>query len=207
MGSQISCSRCRSDIRAAFPTRLPVGVRYNEERACYEGLPDEWKHINQQFGVPLSQVPRSLVEGYDERIPSILLMMERFLKANNGRDQASSLLTGARRTGERSRSFCAFVRVIWTGVVRVHSRPLTFFLPFPAPRLPLPLLLPTARAHTLNLPEQTAGVVSKVGIFRLAPDAEVCAFAKKQLNNGEFKTTSDVNVIAYLIKVKSSLTS
>ena len=148
MGSQISCSRCRSDIRAAFPTRLPVGVRYNEERACYEGLPDEWKHINQQFGVPLSQVPRSLVEGYDERIPSILLMMERFLKANNGRDQASSLLTGARRTGERSRSFCAFVRVIWTGVVRVHSRPLTFFLSFPARRLPLSPSLPTARTRS-----------------------------------------------------------
>jgi hypothetical protein len=31
-------------------------VSYNEERAAYEGLPEEWKHINQQFGVPLSQV-------------------------------------------------------------------------------------------------------------------------------------------------------
>mmetsp|Transcript_19711 Transcript_19711/g.23453 ORF Transcript_19711/g.23453 Transcript_19711/m.23453 type:complete len:429 (-) Transcript_19711:297-1583(-) len=102
-------------------------VSYNEERAAYEGLPEEWKHINQQFGVPLSQVPKSVVEGYVERIPSVLLMMERFLKAHNGRDQ--------------------------------------------------------------------------VGIFRLAPDAEDCAFAKKQINAGEFKTTSDVNVIANLIKV------
>jgi len=84
--------------------------------------------------------------------------------------------------------------------------PAHLFFVFPrSPFAPFPLA--PHRAHTLNLPEQTAGVVSKVGIFRLAPDAEVCAFAKKQLNNGEFKTTSDVNVIANLIKVKSSLTS
>jgi hypothetical protein len=102
-------------------------VSYNEETAAYEGLPEEWKHINQQFGVPLSQVPKSVVEGYVERIPSVLLMMERFLKKHNGRDQ--------------------------------------------------------------------------VGIFRLAPDAEDCAWVKKQINAGEFKTTSDVNVIANLIKV------
>jgi len=31
-------------------------VTYNEERACYEGLPEEWAHINQQFGIPLAQV-------------------------------------------------------------------------------------------------------------------------------------------------------
>jgi hypothetical protein len=71
-----------------------------------------------------------VVPGYTERIPSVLLMMERFLKAHNGRDQ--------------------------------------------------------------------------VGIFRLAPDAEDCAFVKKQINAGEFKTIDDVNVIANLIKVMSS---
>jgi hypothetical protein len=102
-------------------------VSYDEERACYEGLPPEWKHINQQFGVPLSQVPKSRVPGYDERIPSVLLMMQRLLVAKNGRDQ--------------------------------------------------------------------------VGIFRLAPDAEDCKFAKAQINSGEFKDVSDVNVIANLIKV------
>lgn len=37
-------------------TEHALHVSYNEERAAYEGLPEEWKHINQQFGVPLSQV-------------------------------------------------------------------------------------------------------------------------------------------------------
>jgi hypothetical protein len=44
-----------------------------------------------------------------------------------------------------------------------------------------------------------------VGIFRLAPDAEDCKLVKQQINSGEFHTTSDVNVIANLIKVDISL--
>jgi hypothetical protein len=44
-------------------------------------------------------------------------------------------------------------------------------------------------------------IVYKVGIFRLAPDADDCAHSKKQINSGEFSKTSDVNVIANLVKV------
>lgn len=64
-----------------------VHVSYNEHRAAYEGLPDEWQHMNQQFGVAYPSMPKSDVEGYDERIPSVLVMMKRYLSENNARDQ------------------------------------------------------------------------------------------------------------------------
>ena len=44
-----------------------------------------------------------------------------------------------------------------------------------------------------------------MGIFRLAPDAEDCAAAKKQMNAGTFEGASDVNVVANLIKVLKGL--
>lgn len=117
-------------------------VTYNEDRACYEGLPAEWKHINQQFGVPLSQVPKTVVPGYAERIPSVLLMMQRHL----------------------------------LGEVEGGTEP------------------PPGS-------EPGAALKDQVGVFRLAPDAEDCGFAKKQINAGEFAKAEDVNVIANLIKV------
>ena len=43
--------------------------------------------MNQQFGLPLSQVPRCHVEGYAERIPALLVMMRRELEKGHGRDQ------------------------------------------------------------------------------------------------------------------------
>ena len=55
--------------------------------ARYEGLPSDWVHMNQQFGVAYGSVPKSTVEGYPERIPSVLVMMKRHLVQNNGRDQ------------------------------------------------------------------------------------------------------------------------
>lgn len=64
-----------------------VHVSYNEYRAAYEGLPDEWQHMNQQFGVEYPKMPKSEVEGYDERIPSVLVMMKRYLMEHNARDQ------------------------------------------------------------------------------------------------------------------------
>lgn len=64
-----------------------VHVSYNEYRAAYEGLPDEWMHMNQQFGVEYPNMPKSDVEGYGERIPSVLVMMKRYLMENHARDQ------------------------------------------------------------------------------------------------------------------------
>ena len=52
-----------------------------------EGLPEEWKHINKQFGLPLDKVPRTVVPGYKERIPSLLVMMKRELEKGGGRNQ------------------------------------------------------------------------------------------------------------------------
>ena len=74
-------------VSAAKLTEHGLHVSFNEERSAYEGLPEEWKHVNQQFGVPLSQVPRVAVEAYAERIPALLVMMRRELEKGNGRDQ------------------------------------------------------------------------------------------------------------------------
>lgn len=43
------------------------------------------------------------------------------------------------------------------------------------------------------------------GIFRLAPDRDECAAAKRAINNGTFSGCSDVNVVANLIKVREWL--
>lgn len=83
--------------------------------------------MNQQFGVPLAQLPRVTVDGYTERIPAVLQMLKRYLEAGNARES--------------------------------------------------------------------------VGIFRLAPDAEDCARAKKEINCGNFTGCDDVNIVANLIKV------
>jgi hypothetical protein len=42
---------------------------------------------------------------------------------------------------------------------------------------------------------------SEVGIFRLAPDRDVCDWTKKQMNRGEYDGEAPVNVLANLIKV------
>ncbi len=41
----------------------------------------------------------------------------------------------------------------------------------------------------------------EVGIFRLAPDKDECAFVKQSINKGTYDGSADVNVIANLIKV------
>jgi len=51
-------------------------VTYNEERACYEGLPEEWAHINQQFGIPLAQVD-SLFTDRDGHLRSFFFLESR----------------------------------------------------------------------------------------------------------------------------------
>ena len=61
-------------------------VTFNHQWARFEGLPPDWVHMNKQFGVPLKDVPKSILEGYEERIPSVLEMMKRELLANGGRE-------------------------------------------------------------------------------------------------------------------------
>ena len=76
-----------TSVSAATLTEHGLHVSFNEERARFEGLPEEWKHINKQFGLPLDKVPRTVVPGYKERIPSLLVMMKRELEKGGGRNQ------------------------------------------------------------------------------------------------------------------------
>ena len=76
-----------TSVSAATLTEHGLHVSFNEERACFEGLPEEWKHINKQFGLPLDKVPRTVVPGYKERIPSLLVMMKREFEKGGGRNQ------------------------------------------------------------------------------------------------------------------------
>jgi hypothetical protein len=54
----------------------------------YEGLPPEWRDSKElsalSFGSSITQQPRVLLEGYKERIPTILLLMGRDLRRRNG---------------------------------------------------------------------------------------------------------------------------
>lgn len=57
-----------------------IHIRYNFQHARFEGLPETdpaWpsEEFNQQFGVSFKNIPRSKVEGYDERIPAVLVML------------------------------------------------------------------------------------------------------------------------------------
>lgn len=40
----------------------------------------------------LSKVPKSVVAGYEERIPSVLVMMQKFLMNHNGREQVKNIV-------------------------------------------------------------------------------------------------------------------
>lgn len=45
------------------------------------------------------------------------------------------------------------------------------------------------------------GGLTAEGVFRIAPDQDVCAFVKKQLNENSFTSVEDIHVISNLIKV------
>lgn len=58
-----------------------TNVTYDEDRAAWNGLPEGWesKKEFEQFGVELRGLPLSTVEGYENKIPSVLVMMRRYL--------------------------------------------------------------------------------------------------------------------------------
>ncbi|GMF11502.1 unnamed protein product [Phytophthora lilii] len=59
-------------------------VTYNAEFARYEGLPAEWRELNHQFGLPLEVVLKREVEGYESKLPAVLVMMKTCFLAHNG---------------------------------------------------------------------------------------------------------------------------
>ncbi|KAL3660893.1 hypothetical protein V7S43_013910 [Phytophthora oleae] len=77
--------RSRGDlISCPYKTRAEIHVTYDAEHARYEGLPEEWRTLNLQFGLPLEQVPKREVEGYEAKVPAVLEMMKTCLLSHNG---------------------------------------------------------------------------------------------------------------------------
>ena len=56
-----------------------TSVHFNEELGRYEGLPEEWKAQNTVFGVSLRSVPKREVAGYNEPIPTVLILLKEHL--------------------------------------------------------------------------------------------------------------------------------
>ncbi|KAL4108760.1 hypothetical protein PRIC1_000469 [Phytophthora ramorum] len=71
-------------ISRPYKTRGGIHVTYNNKHARYEGLPDAWRTLNQQFGIPLENVPKRVVEGYGTKVPAVLEMMKACFLAHNG---------------------------------------------------------------------------------------------------------------------------
>ncbi|KAG1689415.1 hypothetical protein DVH05_002216 [Phytophthora capsici] len=71
-------------ISSPYKTRAEIHVTYDAEHARYEGLPEEWRTLNLQFGLPLEQVPKRRVEGYETKLPAVLEMMKTCFLAHNG---------------------------------------------------------------------------------------------------------------------------
>jgi len=64
-----------------------VQVIYNEIRARFEGLEGlspEWRSMNIQFGLDYNAAPKTVVPGYDFRIPAMLELMKRTLFRHEG---------------------------------------------------------------------------------------------------------------------------
>jgi len=60
-------------------------VEFNLETRTFVGLPDEWEaSLNRQFGLPLSQVPSTKIEGYVSKIPDVLVLMKEYFLKNDG---------------------------------------------------------------------------------------------------------------------------
>lgn len=71
-------------ISRPYKMREETHVTYNAEFARFEGLPDEWRELNQQFGLPLEAVLKRGVEGYDSKLPAVLVMLKTCFLAHNG---------------------------------------------------------------------------------------------------------------------------
>lgn len=88
-------------IGSPFGFRHDVHIRFNFERARFEGIPTNFgsninipsnssinsspeELLNQQFGVAVRQLPRIAVQGYDERVPAVLAMIRQHFIEKSG---------------------------------------------------------------------------------------------------------------------------
>ena len=67
--------RVSSGISAPNAVKHRQHVIYNDVLARYEGLTEDQRHMNTQFGVPLAAVPKRHLKCYVSRIPAILVML------------------------------------------------------------------------------------------------------------------------------------
>ena len=62
-------------ISAPSAVKHTTHVHFNDDLCKYEGLAPEASAANQQFGVPLKSVPKRKLQQYEEKIPSILVLL------------------------------------------------------------------------------------------------------------------------------------
>eukprot|EP00941_MAST-03F_sp_MAST-3F-sp1_P005204 g5204.t1 len=76
-----------SPISKPYDLQHVSAVRFDPEWCCFVNVPIGMEEqFNRQFGVPLHQVPTTVVEGYEKPIPSILVMLSRLLINGGGLD-------------------------------------------------------------------------------------------------------------------------
>ena len=119
------------EISAPYQVEHKLQVRFNSKEVRYSGLPDDWQPTAlQQFGLPLQACPRMQVEGYEARIPVLLVRLAQRMYALKGEEEE--------------------------------------------------------------------------GVFRIAPDADLCKHVKERINNGEVQSAidscSDPHTMANLMK-------
>ncbi|KAG3022203.1 hypothetical protein PC120_g8260 [Phytophthora cactorum] len=71
-------------ISRPYKTQGEIHITYDVKHARYEGLPDAWRTLNHQFGLPLEKVPKRDVKGYEAKLPAVLEMMKTCFLAHNG---------------------------------------------------------------------------------------------------------------------------
>jgi hypothetical protein len=71
-------------ISRPYKIREEIHVTYDAEHARYEGLPDAWRTLNRQFGLPLEDVSMREVGGYEAKLPAVLEMMKACFLAHDG---------------------------------------------------------------------------------------------------------------------------
>ncbi|KAJ8612564.1 hypothetical protein CTAYLR_007194 [Chrysophaeum taylorii] len=76
--------RSLAEIQEVQSVSHDTHVVFNAEESRFEGLPEGWQTANKQFAVPVGALPRVDVEGYDDKIPSVVVMLARKLDELNG---------------------------------------------------------------------------------------------------------------------------
>ncbi|KAI9994072.1 hypothetical protein PInf_016635 [Phytophthora infestans] len=71
-------------ISCPYKTRGEIHITYDVDHARYEGLPDAWRTLNQQFELPLEKVFKRSVNGYKAKQPAVFEMMKTCFLAHNG---------------------------------------------------------------------------------------------------------------------------